>query len=200
MNTPLGYTIGNWLEIRECIDCLQGGGPEDLVFLTHVLSGTMIYLGQKASSVEEGIEISKRKIQDGSAWEKFKQIVEEQEGDVDILLKPEKYPLSQYMIDYVSPKSGWLESINAFDAGMVGIMLGGGRLKQDDVIDPKAGVRFYVKPSDKIRSGQTIFTICTDKKESIDPAMEKLSKAIKISKHPSKPSKLILNYLDKSSL
>ena len=104
------------------------------------------------------------------------------------------------MIDFPSPKSGWIESINAFDAGMVVITLGGGRLKQDDVIDPKAGVRFYVKPGDKIDSGQTIFTIYTEKKDSINPAMEKLSKSIKISEHPSKPPKLILDYLDKSNL
>jgi pyrimidine-nucleoside phosphorylase len=200
MNTPLGNTVGNWLEVKECIDCLHGNGPEDLMYITHVLAGTMIYLGQQASNIDEGIEISKRNIKNGGAWKKFIDIVKEQEGDVSVLHNPEIYPPSLYNINYNSPTSGWIKSINAYETGMIGILLGGGRLKQNDELDFKAGVRFYAKPGDKVRSGQKLFTIYTDKKEVIEQAKKSLAQSIIISKHSVEPPKLILNYLDKSNL
>ncbi len=200
MNTPLGHTVGNWLEIEECLECLHDKGPKDLMDVTHVLAGTMIYLGEKATSINKGIEISKTLIKDGSAKEKFIEIVKEQEGDITFLYNPESYPTSKYQVEYKTPYSGWIESINAYETGMTGILLGGGRLKQDDVLDPKAGVRFYAKPGDKIASGQPLFTLYTDNKNIIDLATKKLSAAIKVSEHPVKPPDLILNYLDKSNL
>ncbi len=200
MNNPLGNTVGNWLEIEECIECLHGKGPEDLMHITHVLAGTMIYLGQKAESIDEGIEASKARVKDGSAWEKLIDIVEEQEGNTGILFKPETYPKSAYQVEYKATHSGWIDSINAYETGVTGILLGAGRKKYDDIIDPKAGIRFHYKPGDRINAGEPVFTIYTDKKDVIDQAVKNLSQALEISEHPTKSPELILNYLDKSNI
>ena len=71
MNQPLGNTVGNWLEVKECIDCLHGNGPDDLMEVTHQLCGAMIWLGKKAESIEQGVEISQKMISSGKAWDKF---------------------------------------------------------------------------------------------------------------------------------
>lgn len=200
MNTPLGNTVGNWLEIEECIECLQGHGPEDLMQVTYLLAGTMIYLGHKAKTIEDGIHIAKEKIRDGSAWKKFVDIVKEQEGDYTYLYNPDSYPKSKYRIDYRSARSGWIESINAFEVGMTGILIGAGRLKQEDHLDSKAGVRFYCKPGSKINSGDLLFSIFTDKQDVIEEAKTKLANAIIISKKVTETPDLVIEYLDKSHL
>jgi len=89
MNEPLGNAIGNWLEIVECIDGLKGSGPEDLMEVTHQLCGAMIYLGGKASTIEEGVSVSKEMIDSGKAWQKFIEITAGQNGDVNMLEHPE---------------------------------------------------------------------------------------------------------------
>ena len=127
-------------------------------------------------------------------------LVEEQEGDASVLNNPEKYPVSKFKKEYLAPRGGYVESINSYEVGMTGIMLGGGRLKQDDVLDYKAGVRFYVKPGSKINAGQPVFTIYTDKEGVVDPAIDRLATAISISEKHVEPGKLVLKYLDESVL
>ncbi len=200
MNNPLGNTVGNWIEIEECIDCLHGNGPDDLMEITHQLAGTMIFLGEKADSIEAGIEISKKMIQNGAAWDKFIQIVHEQEGDMGIIRHPELYPKSKYKSDYHSPMSGWVESINAYEVGMTAVQLGAGRQKNDDPIDYKAGIRFYKKTGQKVEKGSLLFTIYTDNENIIEPVLERLSHSIRIIPQPTSPPRLILNFIDKSNL
>jgi len=199
MNNPLGNTVGNWLEIVECIDCLQGNGPDDLMEITHQLSGTMIFLGKMADSIEAGIKISKNMIQNGTAWDKFVQIVREQEGDIGIIHNPESYPQSKYKSDYHSPMSGWVESINAYEVGMTAVQLGAGRQKNNDPVDYKAGIRFYKKAGQKVEEGSLLFTIFTDNENIIETATERLSRSIIIIPQPTPPPKLILNFIDEAN-
>ncbi len=200
MNNPLGYTVGNWLEIEECIECLQGKGPEDLMEVTHQLAGAMIYLGRQTGSVDSGIELSKKLVNDGRAWEKFLEIVKTQEGDTELLLNPEKYPRSEFQAEYISPQNGWIESINAFEVGTTAVHLGAGRLKSDDRIDYKAGIRFHKKAGQKVEKGTPIFTIYTDKKELVQESVKGLAHVIIIKPYPVPPPKMILDYIDKSNL
>lgn len=200
MNNPLGNTVGNWLEIVECIDCLQNNGPDDLMELTHQLSGAMIYLGEKTNSIEAGVNKSKELIKNGKAWNKFLTIVREQGGDVKYLLNPDQYPTSKFCIDYLSPKDGWIESINAYDVGMTAVQLGAGRERSSDKIDSKAGIRFYCKSGRSVKKGEPLFTFYTDKKEMKEIALKKLISAIKISSKKKSPQKLIYKFIDKSDL
>jgi len=200
MNNPLGCTIGNWLEIEECIECLQGHGPDDLMEVTHQLAGAMIYLGEKTKSVDTGIEISRNLIADGSAWEKFLEIVQSQKGDTELLINPNKYPHSAFKSEYVSPQNGWITSINALEVGTTAVQLGAGRLKSTDEIDNKAGIRFHKKVGQEVKKGEPVFTIYTDKEDVLQNSLNRLAHVININPDPVSSPKMILEYLDKSSL
>jgi len=200
MNNPLGYTVGNWLEIEECIECLQGHGPDDLMEVTHQLAGAMIYLGEKTKSVDTGIEISRNLIADGSAWEKFLEIVQSQEGDTELLINPNKYPHSAFKSEYVSPQNGWITSINAIEVGTTAVQLGAGRFKSTDEIDNKAGIRFHKKVGQEVKKGEPVFTIYTDKEDVLQNSLNRLAHVINIKPDPVSPPKMILNFLDKSTV
>ena len=201
MNTPLGYTVGNWLEIIECLDCLKNRGPADLMELTHLLSGTMIFLGGKAASIKDGIRLSEHLVKDGSAWEYFLKIVKAQEGDISLLKQPELYGDASYKADYAAPESGWINLINALEVGMTAVILGAGRQRAEDLIDFRAGIRFYAKPGQKIEKGDLICTLFTENKEILPFALDKTAAAINISADTrDEPPKLIHTYLDKSNI
>lgn len=180
MNQPLGNAVGNWLEVKECIDSLQGGGPEDVNQLSHLLSGAMIYLGDKASSIEEGIEISKQQIANGQAFQKWLEIVEEQGGDAEIIRNPEKYPVSQFEFELKATRDGFISSIDSFEVGMASLELGAGRRAITDEIDPTAGIVFEKKTGDKILKGETILKAFTNKLTMIDEVSAQLFGAISI--------------------
>jgi len=200
MNTPLGNTVGNWIEIVECIECLQNNGPKDLMELTHRLSGTMIYLGQKADSIKAGVNLSKELIKNGKAWDKFLTIVQEQGGETTYLSNPDQYPASKFSVDYLSPKDGWIDSINAYDVGMSAVLLGAGRRKSTDKIDNTAGLRFYYKPGMLVKKGDPLVTLYTSKKKTLDIAMKKVAAAISIGPNKKSTYQLIHQFLDKSGL
>ncbi len=195
MDNPLGNTIGNWLEIRECIDCLHGNGPADLMEVTHQLSGAMIYLGKKAISIEQGIEISKKMIEDGCAWTKFLEIVSEQEGDIKLLENPENYPTSKYSKEIIAESDGWIHSIDALTVGLTAIKLGAGRQKSTDIVDPKAGIVLDKKPGDAVKKGDSILSFYTDKKTILDIAFKDLKKSIIVKSQKINPPKTILKFL-----
>lgn len=200
MNNPLGNTVGNWLEIAECIDCMHGNGPADLMEVTHQLAGTMIYLGNKADSIKAGVIKSKDIINNGSAWDKFLEIVRGQEGNTRILQNPDQYPASKYQAELLASQSGWIETIDAYEIGMIALQLGAGRQKSDDKINNQAGIRFYRKTGQTIEKGEPILSLFTDKREFLPFALEKISKTIKISTQKVTAPKLILEYLDKSDI
>ena len=156
MNQPLGNYIGNWLEIYESVKVLQGEIKGDLLKLSINLSGAMIYLGGKASSIKEGIEISQELIKNGKAFQKFYEIVKVQGGRKDYIENPDKYPKSKAVGKIYSKKSGYVKKIDAFGLGIAALELGAGRMKKEDKIEPKAGIIFYPKIGDKIKKGDLI--------------------------------------------
>jgi len=114
MNQPLGNYIGNWLEVIESVEALKGKDIPDLMNVTHTLSGAMIYLGGKASSINEGIEISKKIIKSGKAFDKFLEVVKLQNGDISFLNDLSKYPKSKYTEEIIATKSGYLEKVDNY--------------------------------------------------------------------------------------
>lgn len=195
MNQPLGNYIGNWLEVYESIKILQGEKVDDLLELSLNLSGAMIMLGGKAKTINEGIEISKEMISSGKAFNKFLEIVELQNGNINYIKNPDSYPRSKFNEKIYATKNGYLESINNFEIGMASLELGAGRMKIDDKIDPKAGIIFYPKIGTKIKKGELIAEIFTDKEENIEDAKTRLLSSLKLSNNNSPRIKLIKKVL-----
>ncbi|SMO95433.1 thymidine phosphorylase [Gracilimonas mengyeensis] len=196
MNQPLGYKIGNWLEVEECIDAMHGNGPDDIMEITHLLSGTMIYLGGKADTVKEGIEISKRQIENGEAFQKWLDIVEEQGGDTEVIKSPEKYPKAEYEFEIKSNDEGYLTAMDSFEIGMASVELGAGRRKKEDEVDPQAGIILHKKIGDKIDNGETIMTGYTNKPQTIEAASAKLYAAVTIAGTKPEPVHLVSHIID----
>lgn len=200
MDQPLGNTVGNWLEIIECRDALLGKGPADLMELTYQLSGTMIFLGKKAMSIESGIKKAKELIANGKAWEKFMEIVTSQQGNTRFLENPDLYAKPKFAVDINALQDGYISELNALVIGSTTVTLGAGRLKKPDIIDPKAGIILHKKYGYTVSQGEKIMTFYTDKESIIPEAESRLQNAIKYSEIQPQEYKLILNYLDKNDL
>ena len=191
MNQPLGNSIGNWLEVTECIKVLQGDKIKDLLKLSLYLSGAMIYLGGKAESIEKGREVAAKMIETGKAFDKFRQIVKSQKGNLTYIDNPAKYPKSKYSEKIYSEKSGYIKAINTYEIGMAALDLGAGRLRKEDTIDPKAGIIFYPKISGKILKDSLVAEIYTDNRKSLGNAKDRIKGAIEISSKKGAVPKLI---------
>ncbi|MCC5915485.1 MAG: thymidine phosphorylase [Balneolaceae bacterium] len=196
MEQPLGNAVGNWLEVKESIDCLRGGGPDDVMEITHLLAGTMIYLGDMADSVEEGIEMSRQSVEDGTAFQKWVDIVEEQGGDTSVIEDPDSYPKADYIVDVPAPQGGYVSEMDAFALGMASLELGAGRRAKEDSVDPQAGFMLHKKIGDPVKKGETIVTIHTNKKEMADAAAESIQKAITIKQIAPKPLRQVTHRVD----
>lgn len=188
MNQPLGNYIGNWLEVYESIQVLRDGKKNDLTELSLILAGAMIFLGQKAKSLEEGIEEAIKILSSGKAFDKFVEIVKAQNGKVDLVLHPEKYPKSKFKEVIKSNSSGYLSEVNTYELGMAAIDLGAGRKTKDDKIDPKAGIIFNYKIGDTINKGVVLTELYSDSKSGIEAAKKRVIRSTKITKtRPLKP-------------
>ncbi|TVR31964.1 MAG: thymidine phosphorylase [Balneolaceae bacterium] len=200
MEQPLGYAVGNWLEVRESIDCLNGNGPDDVMEITHLLAGTMIFLGGKAESVEEGVQMSHRAIEDGSAFQKWIDIVEEQGGDTDVIKNPDSYPEADFIEPVTASASGYISEMDAFAMGMVSVELGAGRKAKEDAVDPRAGFILHKKIGDPIEKGETFATLYTNNKQMIDAAKNGMADAVTIKSIKPKPLRQITHRVDNSGI
>lgn len=188
MNQPLGFKIGNWLEVEESIEALQGNGPDDVMEVTHTLAGTMIMLGCKAETVEEGIKKSKQAVQNGQAFEKWLELTEEQGGDISVLKEPERYPEAKYNFEFKANESGFLSKIDAYKIGIASLELGAGRKKKEDDIDPVSGIFLKHKTGSEVKKDETLAVGFTNNHEAIETAIDVLFDAFSIEatkpKHP----------------
>jgi pyrimidine-nucleoside phosphorylase len=181
MNQPLGNYIGNWLEVYESIQILQGKIKNDLYSLSIKLAAAMIYLGKKAKTLKEGESIGKEKISNGEAFRKFLEIVKLQGGNADYILNPDKYPNSKYVKKIRFKQNGYLNEINTYQIGMASLELGAGRRTKEEKIDPKAGIILYKKIGDKVKSGEVFCELHSDSKIKIKAAEQIMLDSLKIS-------------------
>lgn len=172
MNQPLGQYIGNWLEVYESVMVLRGESRGDLLELSINLSGAMIYLGGKATSIKEGIEISRSLIDNGKAFEKFLAMVKEQNGKTGYLENPDKYPKSKVSEKIYSNKTGYIKEINTFGLGMAALELGAGRMKKEDKIEPKAGIIFRPKIGDYVKKGELVAELFCESERKMNHVKE----------------------------
>jgi pyrimidine-nucleoside phosphorylase len=200
MNQPLGMMIGNWLEVVESVECLRGKNVPDIMELTYILGGAMVMLGKKASSLKEGMEQCNEVVKNGKAYEKFLQLVKRQGGDTSFIEHPEKYPSSKYSQKINCPLSGFVTAIDSLELGFTGILLGAGRTKVDDVIDPKAGIVLTKKVGDAVNAGDAVAILYTDNKNAIESSAKRIQDAFAVG--PSKPnlSPLVISQVDKNGV
>jgi pyrimidine-nucleoside phosphorylase len=159
MDQPLGRAAGHSSEIIECIEVLKERGPDDLRDLSVELSAWMFYLGERAESVDEGREIAESMIASGKALEKFKQGIALQGGDARVVEEPGRLPAARSSVDVISEGSGYIAGTNCEDFGTALAMLGGGREKKEDAIDPGVSVEFHKRIGDAVKKGESLATI-----------------------------------------
>jgi len=159
MDQPLGSMIGNALEVVECIDILRGSGPDDLRELCLELGGWMLHLGGAAKSVAEGKEKSAQLISSGKALEKFRHMIELQGGDPRVVDDPKRLPQAQHTMEVRSAKAGYLTSMQCEQIGTACVILGGGRERKEDAVDPAVGIVLHKKVGDPVAVSEPLATI-----------------------------------------
>lgn len=200
MSQPLGCMIGNWFEVMESIECLRGKNVPDLMEVTYVLGGTMLWLGGKALSIEEGMKHCKSAIYSGKAYEKFCQVVARQGGDVSYVERPAKYGKAAYRVDVRSPSDGYVVGFDTMRIGLLGIELGAGRKRVDDVIDPAAGIVLTRKIGDRVVAGEVIASIHTNNAGIAERGAADFASCVRIAENAVVSPQLVRTYLDSAGV
>jgi pyrimidine-nucleoside phosphorylase len=159
MDQPLGRAVGNALEVAECIDVLNGKGPEDLRELCLILSAWMFLLGKRVQSIDQGRELAARMIAGGQAREKFREMVRLQGGNSAVVDDPGLLPRAVQTAEVKSPASGFVTGFMCEQIGTAGVLLGGGRARKEDSVDPAVGIMVHKKVGDRVAAGEPLCTI-----------------------------------------
>lgn len=173
MSQPLGFAIGNALEVKEAIETLQGKGPKDLTELVLTLGSQMVILAGKAKTSEEAKEMLLDAIHSGKALAKFKEFLANQGGDASIVDDLTKLPQAKYKIELPAKQSGYISRMVADEIGVASMILGAGRATKEDVIDLAVGLVLHKKVGDKVEEGESILTIYSNR-ENVEDVKQKL--------------------------
>lgn len=196
MDQPLGMAIGNSLEVIESIDAMKGKGSEDLMEVTFYLGALML----KAAGIESNLEIGKKKlirlIDDGSALEKFQEMVQAQGGNPEVIKRPTLLPHSCLSVDISSKKSGYIRTMNAEAVGTASMILGAGRETMDSIVDPAAGIILKKKKGDFVKENEIICSFCTSDEAKVKKAEEIFLGAITFGKTPPEKRKMIIEVIE----
>lgn len=191
MDQPLGYAIGNAIEVIEAIDLLKGNGPKDLLELTLTLGSNMLILAGRVKDEEEGRKLLKENIENGKALEKLKEFVEAQGGDSSYVDDVSKFPQAKYIIEVKSNKSGYINKINAERLGLIAMELGAGRATKESIIDLAVGIKILKKRGDKVEKEDVLGYIYANDLEKANKAKEDLLENIEIKNEKGKEIPLI---------
>lgn len=172
MDTPLGRNIGNVLEVKEAIEVLRGGGPEDLREVCLTLAANMISLSQEID-INKASEKAKDLLESGKAYNKFREFISAQGGNLSQIDNTDTLPKAEFVYDILSPENGFLVKMQAETIGSASVILGAGREKKDDIIDYSAGIILHKKTGDKVQKGEKIAELHTNDESRISSA-EKL--------------------------
>lgn len=173
MSQPLGFAIGNALEVKEAIETLQGKGPKDLTELVLTLGSQMVILAGKAKTSEEAKEMLLDAIHSGKALAKFKEFLANQGGDASIVDDLTKLPQAKYKIELPAKQYGYISRMVADEIGVASMILGAGRATKEDVIDLAVGLVLHKKVGDKVEEGESILTIYSNR-ENVEDVKQKL--------------------------
>ena len=191
MDQPLGCTAGNALEMVEVLEVLDGHGPADLRELCLELSAWMFYLGERVGSVAEGKTLAAEQIASGRAKEKFRDMIRLQGGDPAVVDDPRRLPRAPHTLDVVSPANGYLAGTECEQLGVACVVLGGGREKKEDAIDPAVGLVFHRKAGDAVQRGQPLCTLHYNSSARLDEARRLVETSYRIAPEPPAPRPLV---------
>ncbi|WP_010284388.1 pyrimidine-nucleoside phosphorylase [Bacillus timonensis] len=192
MSQPLGFAIGNALEVKEAIDTLKGNGPADLRELCLVLGSQMVLLAKKAKSIEEARSLLEESIRNGKALETFKTFLASQGGDASVVDSTDKLPKAKYQIELEAQTDGYISEMIADSIGTVAMLLGAGRATKDSTIDLAVGLVLRKKIGDKVSKGESLVTIHSNFEE-IDEIKKKLLESITITQNAVTAPTLIID-------
>ena len=193
MNEPLGFTIGNALEVMEAAQTLQNQGPPDLVGLSTEIAARMIFLGEPSRSIESARDQAQQLLADGSALAKFRDVIAAQDGNPDILTQFELLPNASGEHIINSPRSGFISKINADDIGSAAVLLGAGRENVDDTIDPAVGVILQCKVGDQVVEGSRLCALYYTEEAGLQEAVQLVEDAFRLSSLQPEPRDLALD-------
>lgn len=168
MNQPLGNAIGNALEIKESIDLLKGQAPADITELVMTLGAHMVVMSGKADDLETARAMCEKTITDGSALQKFGDMVAAQGGDRNVIDHPEIMPQAKFKIELPAKTSGVVSKVEADEMGIASMLLGGGRQKADDQLDYAVGIMMNKKVGDPVKAGESLLTIYSNREDVAD--------------------------------
>jgi len=192
MNQPLGYAVGNALEVMEVSQTLQNAGPTDLTRISLELAARMIFLAKLTPTLDEAREIAQQKLLDGSGYRKFKEVIEAQGGNPQVLDRFELLPNATGVREIASPRAGYISAIDAEGIGRASSMIGAGRNLKEDSIDPAVGVILEVKVSQKIEAGAVLCRLYYTGEENVEEASQQIEDAFRISASAPEERELIL--------
>lgn len=187
MSQPLGYAIGNALEVKEAIDTLKGEGPEDLTELVLTLGSQMVVLAKKAETLEEARELLKEVIANGKALDKFRTFLHNQGGDETVVDHPERLPQAEFVIDVPAKQTGVVSNMVADEIGIAAMLLGAGRATKEDEIDLAVGLMLRKKVGEAVKEGEPLVTIYSNR-ENVDDVIVKIYANISIADSAVEPT------------
>lgn len=201
MDRPLGRAVGNALEVREAIDCLRGGGPEDLRRIVIALTGEMLVLGQLAADPSEAERLVVAALDSGGALERLKKLVEAQGGDASVIDDPSGLPSAAHRVEVRSPSRGIIQEVAPRPLGYGLIELGGGRRKLDDDVDPSVGFVVSARPGDRVDEGDVLGEVHAADRASLELGVRTLLEAVRIAADPEEtPLPLVSHRVSRSGV
>ncbi|WP_312755963.1 pyrimidine-nucleoside phosphorylase [Rummeliibacillus suwonensis] len=180
MNQPLGYAIGNALEVKEAIDTLNGRGPKDLTELCLTLGSQMVVLGGQAATIEEARKYLEEVIKNGAALDAFKKFIQAQGGNPAVVDHPALLPQAKYLFEVPAKESGFISHIVADEIGTAAMLLGAGRATKESEIDLAVGLVLHKKVGDSVKMGESLITIYSNR-ENVQEVIEKIYANIELS-------------------
>ena len=187
MNQPLGVEVGNALEMKEAIETLKGKGPDDFVAHCLEIASLMVLLGKKANSKSEARKVVIEALESGKGFEYLEKLIEAQGGDVSFIVHPEKLPQAPIKEAITASEGGYINQVHARTVGETAVVLGAGRTKKGESIDPAVGISVLVKVGQQVEKGQELFILHARNQAMAMAAKRDLQKAIKIVPNPVEP-------------
>lgn len=200
MDEPLGFAVGNSLEIIEAIETLKGNGPKDFVMLCETLGAYMLVLSKTVNSFDEGIQKIRESIKSGEALDKLRVFIENQGGDKKIVDDYSLLPKASKIVEIKASKSGFISKIEAEEVGVSAMILGAGRETKEDELDLSAGIVLNKKVGDYVDKGDTLAFIHFNKEEKLEQAKQRLIDAYEIVKEKVEPKKLVYGVVTKDEI
>jgi pyrimidine-nucleoside phosphorylase len=192
MNQPLGFAIGNALEVMEVSQTLLNAGPPDLTRLSLELAARMIFLAKLTETLEDAREVAQARLLDGSGFKKLRDMIAAQGGDPMVLDRFDMLPNATGAMEITAPRGGYVSAIDAEEIGLASAMIGAGRDTKEDSIDPAVGVILQVKAGEKVDEGGVLCRIYYTKEDRLEEAAERVEDAFRLSSNPPEPRELIL--------